>query len=414
MFASLGTFRFDAGAGAGHVTVSNAGTKGHVTVDAVQFVSVPVAPSGSVEAPVGGAKPQAAVAELTEEIKRFEAELARLKKSAPPAPPMALAVEEEDPKGIADCRINIRGNNHNLGAVAPRGFLSVATVSSPPPVDPKQSGRSELAEWLTRADNPLTARVYVNRVWHHLFGAGLVRTPDDFGVTGEVPSHPELLDHLATSFVRDGWSTKKLIRRIVLSRTYQLSSAPGAASLAADPENRLLWRMSRRRLDAESMRDAVLLASGRLDLAVGGPTVEPSASEFEYKFDTVRRSVYIPVFRYTPHELMEAFDFPDPNLVAGRRSTSILATQALFLMNSPFMIEQSRRAAERLLARPDLDDTARVELAYRQTLGRPPTPRERELAMKHVGQVSGEADRVESFAGLYQALFASIDFRYLN
>ena len=413
-FASLGTFRFDADDGTGRVTVSNAGTKGHVTVDAVQFVPVPVVPSGAVAAPAEGAKPQAAVAELAGKVKQLEGELAQLKKASPPPPPMALAVQEEDPKEIADCRINIRGNNHNLGPVAPRGFLSVATVSSPPRVDPKQSGRRELADWLTRADNPLTARVYVNRVWHHLFGAGLVRTPDDFGVTGEAPGHPELLDHLATSFVRDGWSTKKLIRRIVLSRTYQLSSASDAGSLAADPENRLLWRMNRRRLDAESLRDAVLLASGRLDLAVGGPTVEPSASEFEYKFDTVRRSVYIPVFRYTPHELMEAFDFPDPNLVAGRRSTSILATQALFLMNSPFMIEQSRRAAERLLGRPEVDDGARVDLAYRQTLGRPPTARERELAVKHVGEGSTNGDRVDSFAGLYQALFASIDFRYLN
>ena len=417
LFVSLGTFGFNGGPGGASVVVSNGGTSGHVTVDAVQFL--PATPPAAANPPSNAKRDvtRAAVVELRARITNLESELEQLAKSSPPPAPMALAVQDEDPGEIADCRINVRGNNHNLGAVVPRGFLSVATVSTPPPVDPGQSGRRELAEWLTRPDNPLTARVYVNRVWHHLFGAGLVRTPDDFGVTGETPSHPELLDYLAASFLRDGGSTKKLVRRIVLSRTYQIATTPDAKARAVDPENRLLWRMNRRRLDAESFRDAVLHVSGRLDFSVGGPTVRPDASEFEYRFDTVRRSVYIPVFRYSPHEMMEVFDFPDPNLVAGRRASSILATQALFLMNSPFMLEQSRGAAKRLLAVPNIDDAARIELAYRQALGRPPTAAERAFALMHVGAApaDGAGDGgVESFAGLYQALFSSLEFRYIN
>ena len=328
---------------------------------------------------------------------------------------MVLAVQDEDPKEVSDCRINVRGNNHNLGPAVPRGFLSVATVSNPPKVAPTQSGRRELAEWLTRRDNPLFARVYVNRVWQHLFGVGLVPTPDDFGFTGEPPSHPQLLDHLASTFIADERSTKKLIRRIMLTRTYQLSTRPGAAAQSTDPENRLLSGMNRRRLDAESLRDAILSVSGRLDLATGGPAVRPDASEFEYRFDTDRRSVYIPVFRYSPHEMMEAFDFPDPNLVAGRRTSSILATQALFLMNSPFVIEQSREAAKRLLAWNDLDDAKRIDFAYHQALARPPTDRERETALKFIIEAGANDEaRRNAYEGLYQALFSSLDFRYLN
>ena len=424
LFVSLGTFRFDAGSGAASVTVSNDGTKGHVIVDAVQFVPVgaasAVAKSPSQPPPEGSASDKGKVEEVAQRVKRLEAELASVKKTAPPPPPMAVSVQEEEK--AEDFRVCVRGNVHNPGPAVPRGFLLLATVGEPPKVSASQSGRRELADWLTRPDNPLTARVYVNRVWQHLFGAGIVRTPDDFGVTGEPPSHPELLDRLATTFIEDGWSTKKLIRRLMLSRAYVMSSPtaglPASAGSAPDPENRLLSRMNRRRLDAEALRDAVLRVSGRLDLSkVGGPSVRAGASEFGYDFDEdakdlLRRSVYLPVLRYSPHEMLEVFDFPDANLVSGRRSTSTLATQALFLMNSPFMTTQSRHAADALLADKSVEPAveARLDAAYRRALARPPTDREREIANKFLGPTPTR----DQWASLFQTLFATLDFRYVN
>jgi hypothetical protein len=337
-------------------------------------------------------------------IKKLETNLAELKKKAPPAPPQCVAVEDQ--KKIEDAFICIRGNVHTSGPVVPRGFLSVVNIANAPTINQKQSGRLELADWLTRPDHPLTSRVIVNRVWHHLVGLGLVRTTDDFGTTGEAPSHRELLDHLATTFVADGWSIKKLIRRIILSQTYQMSSETDADA-KLDPENRLLSRMNRKRLDAESLRDTVLLVAGQLDMTAGGPTIRGD-DEFTYKFETNRRTVYVPVFRYKLHEIFEIFDFADPNLVIGQRSSSTLATQALFLMNSPFVIEQSRRAADALARESKLNNDQRLDLAYRQVLLRLPTPRERELSMQYLQRNPND------WAAVYQVLFSCLDFRYLN
>jgi hypothetical protein len=201
----------------------------------------------------------------------------------------------------------------------------------------------------------------------------------------------------------------------VLSRTYQLSCSGRPDALAADPENRLLWRGNRRRLEAEALRDAILAVSGRLDRAVGGPTVpRGTASEYGYRFDDTRRSVYTPVFRNRLLELFEAFDFADPNLVVGRRNVSTVATQALYLMNSPFVMEQARHAARALLAVPDLDDGGRVDRAYRLALGRAPTARERELALTFVAGEASPQQRPAAWERFYQALFACIDFRYVN
>jgi hypothetical protein len=291
-----------------------------------------------------------------------------------------------------------------------------------------------LAAWLASPDNPLTARVLVNRIWHHLFGAGLVRTVDNFGTVGERPSHPELLDYLALRFVRDGWSVKKMVRLLVLSRAYQMSSlvvdggwwvvdgeksnfSPSTThhspSTIRDPENRLLSRMNRRRLDAECLRDAMLCVSGRLDRSAGGPTIKKgTTSEIAYRFEDTRRGVYTPIFRNKLLELFEAFDFGDPNLVNGRRNVSTVATQALYLMNSPFVMEQAQYAAKALLAVPKLDDAGRVDCAYRLALGRSPTPRERDIALKYIAASGGE--RSAAWERFYQALFACIDFRYVN
>jgi hypothetical protein len=253
-----------------------------------------------------------------------------------------------------------------------------------------------------------------------------VRTVDNFGVTGETPSHPELLDFLATRLAENGWSVKKLIREIMLSQTYQQSAAVNAEALRTDPENRLLWRANLRRLDAESIRDAILSVSGELKLDVGGPniggagavdanTTAAQNTEYGYKFIDTRRSVYTPAFRNVRLELFEAFDFGDINQTMGARNTSTVATQALYLMNHPFVIEQSRLAAKRALTGTSLDDAARIDRAYRVTLGRLPSEKEKRLAREFTGS-PGDSDelRLNAWAEFYQMLFACVDFRYLN
>jgi hypothetical protein len=252
-----------------------------------------------------------------------------------------------------------------------------------------------------------------NRTWHWLFGSGLVRTTDNFGTTGELPSDPELLDHLATTFVKDGWSVKKLVRGIVLSRTYRQASAGDPATVTADPENRLFGRANRRRLEAEAIRDTMLSVGGRLDLTRGGPTFPTTlAADYGYKGNSNRRSVYLPVFRNALPEALEVFDFADSSMVTGRRNTSTVAPQALFLMNHPFVLEQSRHAAARLLGEKLGDDDARIVRAYRLALGRGPTDGEKAVARRFLGGRSG--DPKEAWTAVFHALFASADFRYVD
>jgi hypothetical protein len=344
------------------------------------------------------------VAELSAELKWL--------KERRPKRETTLGVEEL--AAIEETRVNIRGSVHNLGESVKRGFLQVATVGESAAMPTTESGRRELADWLASAKNPLTARVFVNRVWQWLFGVGIVRTSDNFGTTGESPSHSELLDDLAFRFVDDGWSIKRLVRRIVLSRAYRLSTADEPRSLAADPENRLLWRANRQRLDAECLRDAMLAVGGELRLEMRGPTFPAGlASDFGYVANDRRRSVYLPVFRNALPEILEVFDFADPSMVTGRRNVSTVAPQALLLLNHPFVIEQSRAAARRLLADPDLDDPARLTRIYRLALGRPPTERERTIGLEFLASGAPRpAHGEETWAMLVQSLFGSVDFRY--
>jgi hypothetical protein len=344
-------------------------------------------------------------------IEELTAQLKRLKARGPKRE-TTLAVDE--PTAIVETRVNIRGSVHNLGDLVSRGFLRVVTLSEPIELPTNESGRRELADWLASAANPLTARVLVNRVWQWLFGAGIVQTPDNFGTTGELPSHPELIDHLALSFVNDNRSVKRLVRGIVLSRAYGLSADADARSLAVDPENRLLGHASRKRLDAECLRDAMLAVSGELRLEMRGPTYPPElAADYGYVSNDRRRSVYLPVFRNALPEIFEAFDFADPGMVTGRRNVSTVAPQALFMMNHPFVIEQSRATALLLLAEAHLDAPARLARAYRLALGRPPSEAERTIGLSFVASgPESQADRVEKWASLVQALFGSVDFRY--
>ncbi|MCI0642327.1 MAG: DUF1553 domain-containing protein [Gemmataceae bacterium] len=409
-FVSLGRYRFEPG-NQWFVMISSEKTNGHVVADAVQFLP------DDVEA-----KP--AVAERTKKDKlpadadsqALEAELKRLEKTGP-SRHTAMAVA--DAEKIDDFYVCVRGNVHNKGETAPRGFLQVATRGPMPKLSAKESGRRELAHWIASADNPLTARVFVNRVWQHLFGAGIVRTVDNFGVAGELPSHPELLDYLAVRFVEDGWSVKKLIREIMLSRAYRMSAEPDAntpvLALKLDPENRWLWKMNRRRLDAESIRDAILTVSGKLDLAAGGPSIkEGTATERDYQFTDTRRSLYTPIFRNRLLELFEVFDFADPNVSTGKRNVSTVAPQALYFLNSPFVMEQARHAAQTALSMK-ADDAACIDRAYRVALGRLPAPKERQLALEFLqGSQGGPGQRLAVWERFYQTLFACIDFRYVN
>jgi hypothetical protein len=403
---SLGKFRFEEGS-QWYVMVTTEGANGHVVVDAVQFLSEDDLRKTELTAPL----PQSG---LPDEVKlsRLETELKRLEAAAPERP-IAMAVGEGDK--IGDTHICVRGNFHSKGETVARGFLQVATRGPMPAIAGNVSGRRELAVWLSSADNPLTARVFVNRVWHHLLGAGLVRTVDNFGATGEAPSHSELLDYLAVRFMREGWSAKKLIREIVLSRTFQQSQTPELAAtsgVSVDPENRLLWRHHRRCLDAESLRDAMLAVSGQLDRTVYGNNVKKgTVLERDYVFEDVRRSLYAPVFRNRLLELFEVFDFPDPNMVMGKRNVSTIPTQALYLMNNPFVMTQARHAAQALLKIDRLNDSQRLDLIYRKALGRLPTDRERQLALQYLER---NADRAAAWERLCHTLFACLDFRYVG
>ncbi|OWK34745.1 PSD1 and planctomycete cytochrome C domain-containing protein [Fimbriiglobus ruber] len=311
-----------------------------------------------------------------------------------------------DAKTVGDTAVRIRGEAEKLGPTVPRGFLTTVNVPGAATVNKTQSGRLELAQWLTSPNNPLTSRVIANRVWQHLFGRGIVYTVDNFGTMGDVPSHPELLDHLADRLVHDGWSIKKLVRAVVLTHAYQLGSDVPETHRVADPANKLVWRHTPRRLDAEEIRDAALVAAGKLDPKRPGPSpakelrmVEmrdngPEAKTINEKADTsTHRSVYLPLLRgVTPHSLV-AFDPVEQTLVTGSRDTTTVPGQALFLLNSSFVRQQSLALAEKLLKEKDADDVTRVQTAYRRALGRAPT--------------AAEVDRARAFLGEYESVYRS-------
>jgi len=370
------------------------------------------------------------VAEATEALAECEAALKAAQKSPPPVIEFAMAVRDfEKPE---DCRVHIRGEIGKLGDAVPRGFVSAVDVRGEYEIDSAASGRLELAEWLTDPSNPLTARVAVNRVWAWLFGRGIVPTVDNCGRQGEPPSHPELLDYLAVRFVEEGWSIKRLIREIVLSRTYQLASDYDADNYAVDPDGATYWRMRPQRLDVESMRDAILAASGELDLArpERSPVAEVGEGEVGRGIDTrpleapsVHRSVYLPIVRGLMPEILKVFDFAEPSIVVGQRNATNVPAQALYMMNSPFIMTQSEHLARRLLDREDLDDAGRVELAYKLCFGRSADDAARHAGLEFVERCGeqlktkepdDEARRRAAWTTYCQALFASGEFRYLN
>ena len=339
-----------------------------------------------------------------------------------PTRPECMGVLEAKP---TNAPLLIRGEVDQPSDTIPRGFAAVFSPA-PPAIPATASGRVQLAEWLTQG-NPLTARVMVNRVWQHLFGDGLVATEDNFGAMGEKPSHPELLDFLAVKYETPvesgglGWSTKALIRELVLTRTYALSAAHNSAANEIDPSNRFLWRQEPRRLDAESIRDAILAVSGQLDAVppkgsivhnIGngyiGRGLSPSAFT---DASSKKRSVYLPIVRDFVPESLELFDFAEPSLVIASRETTNVPSQALYLMNSPFVRASALSTAQRVLASPG-DLAGRIDLLHQLALGRKATDAERQRAVAYLGEKGAAAEA--SWATLSHALFACAEFRYLN
>jgi len=398
-FVSLGTFRFDKGT-RDVIQITTEDTTKVVIADSIRLL-----PENAVAvAVVGDEKKQ----ELTKARKQMEKRVADLrkkvqqhKKTAPPAAGKVMSVLEH--KEAGDWRIHRRGEIRNLGPYVKRGFLAVATPSdlSPTPEIPKgSSGRLELADWVASSRNPLTSRVYANRVWRHLFGRGIVATPDNFGEMGRRPTHPELLDHLAISLIENGWSTKRLIRKVVLSNTYRMSSKGVPGAIEADPENDLFSRQNRRRLEVEAIRDAMLVASGRISFSEDG--MDKTRSMFE-KLDRNK----IP-------EMFEVFDYPNPGLVSGNRNASTVPTQALFMMNNDFVLKEATVAADKILALKGLEDEQRLDLAYLTCLGREPSEAEKTLALNYLKGNSKGTGAQEAWSGIIHGLFGCIDFRYLN
>lgn len=321
-----------------------------------------------------------------------------------------------------------RGEINKPGRPVPRRFPQIIEIADAANIPARQSGRLEFARWLTHPDHPLTARVMANRVWRHLLGAGLVRTMDNFGFSGERPSHSELLDTLAVRFMEDGWSVKKLVREIVLSRTYRQSSSYREDAFRTDPENRFLWRTSKRRLDAEAIRDAMLVVAGELDTArpvgslvatkIGDRPISLIGLDPNIPADldgSRHRSVYLPVLRDRLPDVLDLFDFAEPSLVTGDRETTNVPVQALYLMNSSFVQSRAAGLANRVQREVDGHEQ-RLRHAFVLCFSRAPDAEESKLAVAFFESAKNlTAEQYQQhFVSYCQALLATAEFRNLD
>jgi hypothetical protein len=344
-------------------------------------------------------------------LEKQKGELALLKKNPPP--PLAQAnglqdggVPESPHAGLHDVKIHLRGRYDRLGDIAPRRFPRLLAGNDQKPIT-DGSGRLELAAWIASPDNPLTARVMVNRIWQHHFGEGIVRTPNNFGKLGTPPTHPELLDYLAHRFVESGWSTKALHRAIMLSAAYQQSSVPLAATLKADPDTLLFGRMIRHRLESESLRDSLLSAAGKLDLTLGGPAIAD--------LNTARRTLYVRTVRSDRATYQFLFDAADPTAIVEKRIDSTVAPQALFLLNSPFVMAQVKGLAQRLPKEAPASDKGRIQWLYQLLYGRPPEKREIQAGLAALAHArSGAKDNDLVWEEYCQALVCANEFIYVD
>lgn len=352
--------------------------------------------------------------ELDEKNRKHRDELAALTKkvdafkaSSPAAPPRGMVMVDRPKPG--DARVLLRGNPSTPGPIAPRQFLPILSADKPKPFK-DGSGRLELANAIADKNNPLTARVFVNRVWMHYFGAGLVASTSNFGLRAEPPSHPELLDHLAWTFMDDGWSIKKLHRRIVLSRTYQLSSAENAKARDIDADNRLLARANRRRLDFEALRDALLAVSGNLDGKMGGAAVDITTAPY-----SKRRTIYGFVDRQNLPGVFRTFDFASPDSSTPQRYQTTVPQQALFLLNHPFVLEQARTVVKRAgnLTEPKVA----LRQMYMRIYARDPDAEEVRLGLEFIERSSAlprPANGLTAWECLAQALLVANEFAFID
>jgi Protein of unknown function (DUF1553)/Protein of unknown function (DUF1549)/Planctomycete cytochrome C len=334
-------------------------------------------------------------------LQKLRKELEQWRATGPGAPPRAMALVD-GPKPVTP-RVFLRGNPYNLGPTTSRQFLMCLSGHDRKPfVD--GSGRLELARAIADPTNPLTARVFVNRVWQALFGRGLVTTPGDFGLRGDPPTHAELLDHLASTFMADGWSVKRLIRRIVLSAAYQQEAIERQDAAKIDPDNALLWRMNRRRLHFEPMRDALLAVAGKLDPSVGGRSVQSFLSP-----TANRRTLYAHLDRLNVPGVYRTFDFPSPDSTSARRDQTTVPPQALFLMNHPFVSECAKNVVNRRDVATLTDAKGKLDRVYSILFGRPPTERERALALDVFA-----ADPANGWTRFAHALLMTNEFLFVD
>mgnify|MGYP001065376982 CR=1 FL=1 len=364
---------------------------------------------GDTEKTLAAVEKKPSTPELQKERAGLIAERDRLRGTMPPEPPLAMAVQEQGTPGglfpgIQDVPIHLRGSYAKLGPIVPRR-LPLFLAGNAQPAIREGSGRKELARWVASAKNPLTARVIVNRVWQWHFGDGLVRTSSNFGMRSEPPSHPELLDWLAQRFMDDGWSLKKLHRRIMQSAAYRRSSVAGRDQVARDPENRALARFSPRRLDAEEIRDSLLELSGTLDRAPGGPAADD--------ISTSRRSLYVQTARWDRSSFAMLFDAANPDSSTEKRTISTVAPQALLFLNHPFVFTQAKRTADRLAREIPGDDNARIQRAYLLLFGRSPRPEEAEICRAFLDRPGQETPGTD-WPGLVHLLLCGNEFLYVD
>ena len=361
--------------------------------------------------------------ETKEMIASLDAKVKSLEANAMPEPARACAVEDKPASERVEQHVFIRGDYSSKGEPAPKVFPAIIEGLDQTPVRTNGSGREALADWIASDRNPLTARVIVNRIWQGHFGEGLVRTPDNFGKMGEPPTHPELLDWLTARFIEDGWSIKKLHKRMLLTSAYQMSSGISESKALADPENRLLSRFNRRRLDVEELRDGLLAADRSIDFTMGGTMQEGFGTDGENSNDRlsinpdeqIRRTVYLPLRRANLPALLNLYDFGDATTPQGRRAETNVAPQALFLMNSKFVAERARGLAGELLENDDA--AARVRQAYLRTLNRAPEAEEIDRGLTYVSSVRnkfGEVGQLDAWESFCRILMASNEFIYVD
>ena len=362
------------------------------------------------------------------QISQIQGRRAELKDNGEPQT-FAMGVQAADE--IRDAKVLVRGDVEQPAQVVPRGFLQVLHHAETPEISADSSGRRELAQWLSSSENPLTARVMVNRIWLHLFGEGIVSTPNNWGLHGQPPTHPGLLDHLAIRFMQTGWSVKSMIREIVLSRTYQLSSAFDRENYQADPANRYLWRANHRQLDAEALRDAMLAVGGSLNLErpLGSPIAQLGNNRVGRTLDASffnglndRRSVYLPVVREALPNSLALFDFADPSLSNAKRDMTNVPTQALYLMNNEFVLQQAERLGQHLIEKFE-HQREQIDWAFLIVYGRPATDEELRSSQQFLRDFTSAADQQPesrakttqlAMTTFCQALIASAEFRFLN